>query len=509
MAIPQILHFTWKTAELPRAMQDYYERWRALHPGWDIRLWTDETMRVFVAENYPDFLAVYDAYPKPIQRADVFRYLVLGRLGGIYADLDVEPFQTVTPLLKFDAFLGVEPFEHVIADRIHQGVPFLFTNAFMGSVPDHPLWREVIAALPGLADQETFYSTGPSMVTAIGLRLPKADRPALLLPKLWSPLLATGLRTRGDARVRAMIDGLGEIVEAENGTLVSHKWMSTWVPWHKRGNRFAALLQIPTQLKWVWRQMRHRDLAAVKIADPLAPYTDQEWVRTEERPHVFIAVRLDRHPLSAELAAALAALDYPRERLSIVFQVRNGVEAALASAREAGLGEVIVTDADSAAGQTNEIFSHLPKGADKLLLIDGAIRAFAPSALIELLSARRPVVAANCVDEAGRNADPALFRYKDGGGFKVLYKDGGLAGAVRRDPAFRSYLGEQKVFAILPLDGVGESFVLVDRAVIAAGVRFTETPYKLHLGAEAFGIMARDRGFEVAGVPGVTVLRRT
>ena len=148
--IPRILHFTWKTTELPREMADYYGKWQALHPDWDIRLWTDESMRAFVAEAYPEFLAIYDSYPKMIQRADAFRCLVLGKLGGIYADLDVEPFAAMTPLLEYDAFMGIEPLEHIFPDRIHQGVPFLFTNAFMGSVPNHKLWQTIIASLPDL-----------------------------------------------------------------------------------------------------------------------------------------------------------------------------------------------------------------------------------------------------------------------------------------------------------------------------------------------------------------------
>lgn len=63
------------------------------------------------------------------------------------------------------------------------------------------------------------------------------------------------------------------------------------------------------------------------------------------------------------------------------------------------------------------------------------------------------------------------------------------------------------MFRLLPVDGVGESFVLIDRTVIEAGVRFPAEPYKLHRGAEAFGIMARDKGFEAAGLPQVRVVR--
>ena len=124
-----------------------------------------------------------------------------------------------------------------------------------------------------------------------------------------------------------------------------------------------------------------------------------------------------------------------------------------------------------------------------------------------MLAAQRPVVSANVVDAAGKNADPALFRLKDGTHFRILYKLGGTSGEARPDAGFRSYLGQQKVFRLLPVDGVGESFVLIDRKVIEAGVRFPTEPYKLHRGAEAFGIMARDHGFEAAGLPQVKVVR--
>ena len=111
------------------------------------------------------------------------------------------------------------------------------------------------------------------------------------------------------------------------------------------------------------------------------------------------------------------------------------------------------------------------------------------------------------MDPMGAPADDQLFRYENGAPFKVLYKDGGRDGVVRGDKAFRTYLGLQKAFPVLPLDGVGESLVLINRTVVEAGVRFAEKPYKLHLGAEAFAIMARDRGFEVCGLTDLVVIR--
>lgn len=483
--IPRLIHFTWKTQELPRQMAAYYAQWQRLHPGWEVRLWTDASMRDFVVESYPEFLAVYDGYPRMIQRADAFRYLVLGKLGGIYADLDVEPLQSCEPLLGLGCFVGVEPLEHIGPDRRHQGMPVLFSNAFMGSVPGHPFWRAICRTMPDLLDQEVFYSTGPSMVTAVGLKLPRAQRPVLLLPEVWSPLLSNGRKGHSDAALKRSLSGVAELVEATGGTLVSHKWHTTWVPFHKRQTRYGELFQLPTRLKWWVRRQRYPELAAAHIPDSLGTYFDQHLTPVEDRPRVQIVVRADADGLSKALASSLEGLSYPVDRRSTT---------------------VIAGPVGSAAA-LNLCLDATAQDVEFVLLVDGRVRGIPPDAIEQMLAARRPVVAANCVDAAGADADPALFRYKDGGSFKVLYKDGGRSGRVQGSSNFRKSLSEQKVFSILPLDGVGESFVLVRRDVIEAGVRFAETPYKLHLGGEAFGIMARDKGFEVAGLPGLRVIK--
>lgn len=504
--IPRILHFTWKSADLSGAMKVFFDKWTQLHPGWDIRLWTDATMRQFVAEIYPELLATYDGYPRMIQRADAFRYLVLGKLGGIYSDLDVEPYQSVEPLLALDCFVGVEPLEHIGTDRIHQGIPLLLSNAFMGSVPGHPMWQEVCRLLPELAHQETFYSTGPSMVTAVALRLPKPLRPALLLPEVWSPRRSNGMRTTSDPRLRQMLEPVSTVVGAARGTLVSHEWHTTWVPWHKRNSRYSVLFQWPTTIKWWLRRRRHPALVAMVIPDPAAPYWDQQLEPLAELPRVHVVVRLGSAGLSQALVVALGGLSYPRDRLDVTFLVSGDGQALDPASVLPGLVARELRLAETGAAALNRCLEAGTADADYVLLVEGGVREIPPSAIEQMLSAGRPVTAANCVLASGSNGDAALFRYKYGGKFEVLYKEGAATGPVRRDPVHRTYLGEQTVFNVLPLDGVGESFVLVRKEVVAAGVRFLEAPYKAHLGGEAFGIMARDKGFEAAGLPGLRVV---
>ena len=88
----RLIHQTWKCKDLPACVLPSVESWKSLHPAWDHLLWTDEDNRRLIQECYPWFLSTYDAYPYDIQRADAIRYFILHRYGGIYADLDYQPF---------------------------------------------------------------------------------------------------------------------------------------------------------------------------------------------------------------------------------------------------------------------------------------------------------------------------------------------------------------------------------------------------------------------------------
>lgn len=505
--IPKIVHFTWKTQDPPGEMGRYYDGWKRLHPGWDIRLWTDASMREFVATDYPELLEIYDAYPRNIQRADSFRYMVLNRFGGIYSDLDVEPLLPVDELLKYDAFTGVEPAEHMGTDRTHAGVPYLLTNAFMGSVPGHPWWREVLGLMPKVAKLQTFYSTGPSLITASILRLPKAERPVLLLPVVWSPLRDGGLKTKGDAGLAKILKDVAPIVASDGKSLVSHKWLTTWVAWHMRPSPWAEPLRIPTHVKWWLRKRRYPELAAITIPEPLVLYDRQNFGPASPGPSVFVGVRLDgAATLDDGLAAALQGLSYPRNLLRFGFWSGAGSEAERKAVEESvrAFGGTVTFEADRTKANT-ALLEAGASACDQVLLIGGDVRAIPGDAIEQMLGAATPVVAANSVTAAGEASDDDLYRYRFGGSFRFLYKAGAAHGMAQSTPELRTRLSDQAVFRLVPVDGVGDTFVLVDGVAIKAGLRYAEE-YKRHVRGAAVGIMARDLGYEAAGMPELRVM---
>eukprot|EP01062_Namystynia_karyoxenos_P003971 TRINITY_DN11400_c0_g1_i1.p1 TRINITY_DN11400_c0_g1~~TRINITY_DN11400_c0_g1_i1.p1 ORF type:complete len:438 (+),score=127.06 TRINITY_DN11400_c0_g1_i1:71-1315(+) len=90
--VPRVLHQTWKDAQILPQHRAPFRSWgRCLNgSGWRRVFWTDRDAEGLVAEAAPDFLSVYRAFPHPVQRADSFRYVLLRRYGGLYADVDYE-----------------------------------------------------------------------------------------------------------------------------------------------------------------------------------------------------------------------------------------------------------------------------------------------------------------------------------------------------------------------------------------------------------------------------------
>jgi mannosyltransferase OCH1-like enzyme len=144
MKIPTIIHQTWKTKEVPGEYFKWVQSWRLFNPGWEYRLWTDDDNRMFMAQEFPEHLHMYDSFPKNIMRVDCIRYFILYKYGGVYADLDFECVANLAPLLQNHSLvIGQEPVEHAKVFGRNRMV----CNAWMASEPRHPFWHAVISEI--------------------------------------------------------------------------------------------------------------------------------------------------------------------------------------------------------------------------------------------------------------------------------------------------------------------------------------------------------------------------
>jgi mannosyltransferase OCH1-like enzyme len=128
--VPRIIHQIWVGRDpLPDEYAAYVETWKRHHPGWEHRLWTEESL--------PSDLRRPEARERirhPVERADILRYEVLWRHGGVYVDVDFECRRSLEPEIGDAEFFTAYLKPKNIA-KAHKRV----NNAFIGAVPGHPL----------------------------------------------------------------------------------------------------------------------------------------------------------------------------------------------------------------------------------------------------------------------------------------------------------------------------------------------------------------------------------
>ena len=162
MRIPEVLHQVWIG---PRpAPMSWIETWRDINPEFEHRLWKEkdvDDLGLAHVRLYRDFMeaGLYDG------AADVARVEILHRLGGVYADADSVALRPLVeaPFMRAEFFAPREPVD--IGDPPSRGTE-LISNAFMGSVPDHPILAEYVGRLTGVRAQRPMWrTTGPGALT--------------------------------------------------------------------------------------------------------------------------------------------------------------------------------------------------------------------------------------------------------------------------------------------------------------------------------------------------------
>ena len=89
--VPRVIHQTFKSrASLTVANKAAMETWRVMNPLWEVRFYDDDDCERFVGDHFPEYAEAYASLEKKVEQSDFFRYLVVLKHGGVYADIDTE-----------------------------------------------------------------------------------------------------------------------------------------------------------------------------------------------------------------------------------------------------------------------------------------------------------------------------------------------------------------------------------------------------------------------------------
>jgi len=525
IGIPRIIHQTWKSRQIPEGL-GFPETWIEKNPGWKYCFWTDEDLLAFMREERPDLLPLYLSYPLPVQRADLARYAILEKFGGIYADIDTRCLASIEPIAGDHRVILCEEPERHHEPALTRGMARLWFNGTMASPPGHPFWKKVIdlcKLMGDLRDRDVLETTGPLLLTAAVEGWDEKDTLSLNSCGLFA-----------DIDVHGRNSGAQSYGSFGHLTLSTHLWKGSWYAskspnWWRR--KVARLRQVRDRLSSGPRLDPARALARIdqnllsrskaKAADAsvlvLIPVRDA----AEDLPRCFELLR---------------SLDHPRDRLHVWFGHGDSRDSSGtlisdfidAHGHEFASAGLVDTDRNAPAldrrrrwkpklqrkrragiakARNDLLRQALKPHHDWVLWIDADVVDYPPDIVTQLMAAGERIVVPNCVLEPGGTSfDLNSFLSTAAPSRVELYRH--VSDGLLQPPTYwpyRRHLDDLRYLDRVPLNGVGGTMLLVDADCHRAGLEFPELPYRHLIETEAFGQMARDAGVIPVGLPKLEV----
>lgn len=155
-SIPRTIHQLFASRVLPPQLEANVRKLRALNPDWDYRLYDDRDMLDFVARHYgARMLAYYTRINRDYgaSRADLFRYLLMYRLGGLYLDIKSSLENPLSTALRSDDVYLLSRWRNGRGEQyrgwgIHRELDSVggqeFQQWHIAAAPGHPFLHAVI-----------------------------------------------------------------------------------------------------------------------------------------------------------------------------------------------------------------------------------------------------------------------------------------------------------------------------------------------------------------------------
>ncbi len=154
--IPKIIHQTYHSRTLPQEFQQNVRKLQDINPGWEYRFYDDGDIREFIISSYgvkiwsrfDSISAYYGA-----SRADLFRYLLMYKLGGVYLDIKSACLRPLDEVLLHDDRYILSKWRNQVYE-VHEGWGLVdelaeiprgeFQQWHIICVPGHPFLAAVI-----------------------------------------------------------------------------------------------------------------------------------------------------------------------------------------------------------------------------------------------------------------------------------------------------------------------------------------------------------------------------
>ena len=183
-AIPKIIHQTFYQSDLPETLQKNVNKLKELNREWEYRFYDDTAIVDFITANYPAHVLKCFERLDPrygAARADLFRYLLLYKHGGVYLDIKSSATRPLDSVLKPDDVYLLSNWQNKPGELyegwgLHDELKHMqngeFQQWYIAAAPGHPFLKAVIEtvlrniksynpALHGVGKHGVLRVTGP------------------------------------------------------------------------------------------------------------------------------------------------------------------------------------------------------------------------------------------------------------------------------------------------------------------------------------------------------------
>ncbi|MEO0342586.1 MAG: glycosyltransferase [Pseudomonadota bacterium] len=522
------IHQMWKDEDVPTDYGDP-ESWKKHNPDWEYIFWTDDTMLEFMEAEFPELLWLYNTYPKPVQRADLFRYLAVYKMGGLYADIDTDCLRPLS-LFENEKRLVVceEPTLHSKHEKPRGFIP-LQLNATFASPAGHPFWPHLIHKIQRVSqrvkDAYILDCSGPCFLAGCLEDFPQQDLISYNSSHLFNPMTSNGEWEREDP-----------FGDYGHTSVCVHNWQGSWF----RGFRFQPVKQTHNVF-WSARAEFQREKEvppALRFRTLDTSFLLKDVQEKPEEPQIAIMVPIrDSEKYFAKHKKLLSNLTYPKDKMRLVY-IEGGSKDGTLSELETfktenpfGFKEIqIISDgpyfsippfADkrhinfqlkrrSALAQARNlgVKDGLKDADDWVLWLNADVKETPTDIVQTLISQNAKVVAPNGVEEYGeRSKDPRAFFTIGGDRAHLVARQ--LHRRIYQAPSEarrRLYLCDLNYLSKANLSSVGTNMFIVDADIHRAGLTFPDTPYKHLIEVEGFSLWAKDMAIDLVGLPNEEIL---
>jgi len=234
--IKKIVHtiFLSKTERLNDVFEKCLNRFRVVNKGWIIKVYDEDDAQEIISKYFPQILPIYNSYPHYVQKADLFRVLLVYIFGGFYMDMDMYCLKRLDELLHYDLII---PEERSVSGEKKEILSKLdgitiknnlrLGNYMFGAIPLHPFFLFYFKEAIKVASKEIRHegdileTTGPALLTKVYHKYGKIFPEITLLRNL----------------DRQCVMPFHNEISCHFGNFASHLHQGTWRWQHKDGNQ--------------------------------------------------------------------------------------------------------------------------------------------------------------------------------------------------------------------------------------------------------------------------------